>query len=279
MNYPTPEQWEQHQHFLSKCSEAANEPPVPTKPLGLFGGLFAPTPRYTVLGGYSNPQTICEMFYLKTPPFESDESLPPARAARIAKLREWLAKLPAQQWLEKQPPIKAAFDCFRRIQNRKDSKPAYRKDLAEFAFWGLAHEAAVQSAFKRSGRNAPKPPDADQRRRAAQAARDLLKLCNETSLLKSACVEWQHRNALLPALQQIELHERVGRRERVDAFTTDRQFVDLLALISWYKFGDASPAIMCELAALHVRNPDKVAITKRVAQWKRGRPIPEHVGI
>jgi len=239
------------------------------KPFALFGATFGDD-----LAARLHPNSLTEMFLGDAPPFDEPKCLPPARADRIALLRRWLSQLPAQKWLEQQQPIAQAHQSFRRIQGRRTSAQGYREDLAEFAFWWVAHQAWL---FRR-GKRRP-PPNAEDRQRAADAARTLLRLYDETDLLPAEIVPWESRDRVVDALRCIQAHSGLARRKRQDSNTSVRDFVELLSEFLWRAFGDVSPAIVCELVQLHGAAPDQTEMTKRIASWKKGRRAPERMGI
>jgi hypothetical protein len=121
------------------------------------------------------------------------------------------------------------------------------------------------------------PPDADQRQQAIGAARKLRELDGKTSLLFAASVRYPESEKFLTALRQLEALAALKRRKRNDAFTPDRKYVEGITSIALQIFGDAPPALICEVAALKVKNPDKVSITKQVSAYKKQHAQPAKV--
>ena len=245
--------------FLEACEDAAKPPRSPSG-LGLCRDY---------------PETLREMLELKVPglkdpPFQSTERLTNDRAQRIGQLERWLHQFPAFNWLRRQPAIRAAQKTFARIQKRRKDDPKFSDDLSPFRFWSLA----VWAIFVRDTRDLP-PPRADQRKKAVAAAAYLSKLAADTTLLTQAGIGYKEQGTLLAALERLQSLAIVARRQRTDDHSADRYYVERLARWAVLEFGDAPPALVCELAALRVRNPDKAAIARLVSKYKRARASKE----
>ncbi|MBN9426158.1 MAG: hypothetical protein J0H09_06595, partial [Burkholderiales bacterium] len=84
----------------------------------------------------------------------------------------------------------------------------------------------------------------------------------------------ERHQAFLAVLDFIQGLNDVVRRKRVDEHTAEREFVDMVTRQALEIFDDAPPTLICELAALRGRSPDKVAITKQVNRFKKGYKPP-----
>jgi hypothetical protein len=274
---PTLEQLNVLESFLNACEEAAKPPPPPppTPPPvmlhGLLGVYADPRPRPPSLLASAllrrSPETLGEVLGSEgVPPFESSERLGDDRASRIAQLERWLRQFPAFVWMGKQPAIRAGHDTFVRIQRRRKTSPKFADDLAPLRYWSFA----VWAVQFLNAENKP-PPKADQRQQAISAARKLIDIAATTTLLRDAGIDYSKHGGLLAALSQLQSLANVARRKRTDAHSADRKYIRALAWAATFHFDDAPPALVCELAALKVSNPDKVAITKQVSLYKKER--------
>lgn len=259
LSFPADEQWNQHDRFIDSVKVAA----VPTKPkqqLSISSMLDAM--RRTNLRGESllsrggphpEPSTLAEMFRPDPPPFECAEMLPTERGERIVMLREWLGRLPAQHWLEQQQPVRDALESLQRVRKRSDCPVALGDDLAEFRFWRFASHLARASNARRFSDDMPNPPDADQRKRAADAAAEIIRIAEATSLLMSAHVDWKHREGLLAGLRAIHAHQSTPRRRRMDAHQKERDFIQSATYLAEHYMGAASTAVVAALVRLFVK--------------------------
>ncbi|ANX03407.1 hypothetical protein PG2T_03825 [Immundisolibacter cernigliae] len=94
-------------------------------------------------------------------------------------------------------------------------------------------------------------------------------IAKKTTLFKEAGIKCPEVDTFLQALDRLHALTTVKRRPRTDEFTNDRKYVELLAVLAIRLFGDAPPALICEVTALKVMNPDKVSITKQVSAFKK----------
>jgi hypothetical protein len=214
--------------------------------------------------GKQHPETLADVLREETPPFESAETLGHDRLERVKQLNAWLARFPAFQWMSKQAAIRGGLQAFQRVQQRRKADPKFSDDLAVFRYWDLA----VFAVMILNSRPLP-PPLAHERQQALAAARLLGKMARRTTLLRDAGIGYPESGGLFTALDKMESLAALKRRQRTDAFKPDREYVKHLAWHATQVFGDASPLLVCELAALKVRNPDKTVITKQVSQYKR----------
>jgi hypothetical protein len=262
------------QKFLNRCEEAAKPPPLPPAPV--FGGLLAPrlmSPGTGVLGSVlenvlklePHPRTLQDVLRGKTPPFQTKEVLAPDREARIKTLEGWLHRFPAFESLKREPALQGGFRAFQNVSRRRKDDPRFNDDCAYFRYWSFAVEAM---SFTRVV-NKPEP-DAEQRKIAAAAAKRLLAIASKTRLDRAAGIEYDQWKVVKSGLESL-LFGKTSRRKRFDAYTGDRAFIKFLAWYAEITFGFISPAIVYEVAALKVQNPDKAAITKQVSEFKRSK--------
>jgi hypothetical protein len=270
---PTREELRLLHRFLARCEWAANPPPPPAPrafdPVLLANALaqplFAPmTAADTLLGGVRYAGTLSDVLGDGPAPFDSSEALQGDRTARIAQLAAWLHRFPAFVWMRQQPAVASGFEAFKRVSKRRAGQAKFTDDLAHFRYWEFAADAVMAMDV----RGKPEPT-AEQRRQAGAAAQKLLELAADTKLLRSAGIGYGETKGFVAALEKLQAPPMRARRKRVDAYSADREYVELLALIAVHQFGDAPPAVICELAAMKVRNPDKVAITKQVSEFKK----------
>lgn len=264
---PTSEQFTLLGKFLNECERAARPRP-PTAPIDprLSPFFFPQSNEPTLLGRLDYPTTLSELVWGAKLPFSSDEVLGPTRVERIAQFRRWLLCFPEFAWVCKQPAIESAARAFARVQARRSGDDRFTDDLAEFRFWRLA----VFAFEGLHARNVP-PPSAEQRQQAVAAAKKLTQLASACALSSAAGIDYRKWSTFLEVLGSMGVLASVPRRRRTDEHTADRRYVNLLAFYCWEVFGDASPSVICELAALKVKNPDKVAITKLVSMVKKQR--------
>lgn len=270
---PPQESLQELTRFLNRCETAANLPPAPTLVrLGLLSDLLGPLAvsqaslASTALGGTMYPRTLAEVLEGRKPPFETAETLEGDRAARIAQLAAWLHRFPAFVWLRQQPALASGFEAFKRVSKRRPEQAKFADDCAHFRYWAFAAEAVMVLEL----RSMPQPA-AGQRRRAGAAAQKLGEIVNATSLLSLAGIDYTTARAFVFVLERIQALATHRRRKRFDAHYDDRAYINILALIAYLGFGDAPPSVVCEVAALKVRNPDKVSITKQVSDFKKAQ--------
>jgi hypothetical protein len=277
---PTTDQLLELSAFLHGCERAAIPPPPPAPPVavaarprGLLDYAFAPSPAplpkpqsllSIALMGKQHPETLADVLRQETPPFESAETLGHDRPARVKQLKAWLARFPAFLWMNKQAAIRGGLQAFQRVQQRRKADAKFSDDLALFRYWDLVVFAVMILNSR------PLPLPLAHERQKALAARLLGKMAKSTTLLRNAGVGYPESDGLFTALDKLESLAALKRRQRTDAFKPDREYVKNLAWHATQVFGDASPLLVCELAALKVRNPDKTVITKLVSQYKRG---------
>jgi len=204
-------------------------------------------------------------------PFQPTEMLDGARAQRIAVLHAWLRRLHAFTWLHDLPPVQQGLKAFRLLQKTKRrAGSAFADDLAEFRFWRLALCAACLSiSTKRPEANAK------QRIKAMNAAKSLLKLDNDTTLLADALSSVRRRGLLLLCLEEINAFAKVTkRRTRSDA--AGKLFVEQLTFKALEIFDGAPPSLVAKLAGLVVYNATtdsvKATVSKAIKQYKAGLP-------
>lgn len=213
-----------------------------------------------------HPSSLRALLFPEEPPFNAVETLPGDRVGRIAQLTVWLHRFPAFDWMSRNAVLESGLACFRRIQKRRRGEPLFADDLAEFRYWRLA-----TWALRCLPANPKRRPSADQREQAIAAAKKLLYLAQVTALARESGVPAEEWQVFLGGLERVKSLAGIKRRKRYDTFSADRHYVELLAVGALTEFGDAPPALICELASLKVRNPDKVAITKQVSEFKRRR--------
>lgn len=275
---PSVEQFNLLRRFLEACENAAVPPSIPlpaqdsAMPAGLLGaGTMAP-PRPTqslmerALSLRPPPVTLIDLLGDVPVPFEASERLGADRSGRVAVLEAWMRRFPAFVWMSKQPSLRAGHDALLRISKRRAHDPKFSDDISVFRYWLFAVWAVMFI-------NAKAKPQAiaSERQQATAAAAKLIDLSRSTTLLQDAGLNYSDSKSLLQALEQLQSLSTVKRRKRTDSFSPDRLFVENLAWRLVTLFGDAPPAIVCEVAALKVRNPDKVTITKQISEYKRRR--------
>jgi hypothetical protein len=248
------------------------------RPLGLldYGRVPAPSPKpqsllSIALRGKLHPETLADVLGKdRQLPLDSAETLGQDRAARIKQLTTWLMRFPAYMWMNKQPEIRAGLEAFRRVQQKRKADPKFSDDLALFRYWGFAVFAVMILNSR------PLVPSlAHERQKAVAAARLLGEMALRTALLRDAGVGYPESSGFLTALGKLEALAALKRRNRTDAFTPDREYVKNLTWHAMQVFGDAPPSLVYELASLKVSNPDKVAITRQVSDYKKGlQPKP-----
>lgn len=131
--------------------------------------------------------------------------------------------------------------------------------MAEFRFWRCAAQAAAYRDLV-----AKPSPNAAQRTSAEKAVRVLQQLTNRTSLVDDVGLDWTEAESLRLVLAKLLTIGKMKRRRRLDAHTSDREYVEALTTIFWLEFKAASPAPIIALAGLKVLNPDSAALTKRI---------------
>jgi hypothetical protein len=235
-------------NYLDKCEWAA-PPPVRVAQIGQLS-----------FEGLHQADTFGDVSFLRGSHIDPDQPLPEARDQRILKLRDWMEFFPAYRWLKASLLVKEALASFRRIQKRERSFGKLNDDLSEFRFW----RCAVWAAILRTHRHLPSP-DFEQRKRAKSLARSLSLLCQSTQLLRDVELSFSQQRMLLRGLDAIQTVDLIGRRRRSDAHSSDREFVELLTDVVYREFSIAPPSIITWLAAMKIKNPDKVHITKLVA--------------
>lgn len=256
---PTSEELHQLISFLRACERAANPPPAPSHVLRR--PLHPAPPK---LGPH--PETLVDLIRWGPAPFEATERLGDERAGRVAQLYLWLRRFPVFAWLKEQPELTMAFESFTRIRKKRKYDPKFTDDLADIRFWLFACCAEIGIAVK----NKP-PPRADERTQAAAAAKTLRDIANRTTLFRAAGIRYPDTDNFCRALDQLQTLTTIERRPRTDKSTNDRKYVELLTEAAIWIFDDAPPALIYEVAALKVRDPDKVSITKQVSALKKLR--------
>jgi len=254
---PSSEQLHQLLDFLRSCEKAAKPPPA------LHQALRHPRhPAPPELGPH--PEMLADLVPWKPAPFEATERLTGDRVERVALLYSWLRRFPAFSWLRKQPALTNGFESFTRIRKRRKCHPKFTDDLADIRFWLFTGYAVIGSTRK------SKPaPRADERTKAAAAAKTLRDIADRTSLLRAAGIKSPDTAMFRRALDQLNALTTIERRPRMDEFTNDREYVEFLTEAAMLIFDDAPPALIFEVAALKVKNPDKVSITKQVSAFKK----------
>lgn len=265
--------------YLERCQSAAIPPPAlesfeasgASSNRGLLN-LFAPTQSKspgltarTLLGAQPPLEKLADMLPSLGPTIPDDgKRLGNSREDRVAQLETWLESFSAFAWLQKQPSIQGGLKSFGAIKKRRKTEKSFADDIAVFRFWQLAVCAAtfMDSEFRPA-------PSADKRDQAIAAAKRLKNIAVTTTLLKDAGIDYPESTKFLEGLAALEAIAPVGRRNRVDAHTNDRKFIRILSEEAYRLFGDVSPALIYELSALKVKNPDKVAITKQVSDYKK----------
>jgi hypothetical protein len=256
--------------YLGRCEHAAEPPPQPPAPV--FGGLLSPnfvsqaqTSYEGALGRARHPRTLLDVLHGQDPPFQADEVLGNDRAARIKTLNEWLHRFPAFQSLQRTPALEGGFRAFQNVSRRRKSDPKLNDDCAYFRYWSFAAHAMSCTHM-----TSMPQPNAEQRKVAAAAAKQLLAIALKTRLFTVAGINFDQSKMVESGLKSL-LSIETTRRKRFDTYTGDREFVTLLAVLAHCEFEYVSPAIICEVAALKVKNPDKVAITKQVSEFKQSK--------
>lgn len=89
------------------------------------------------------------------------------------------------------------------------------------------------------------------------------------SFTRAAGIKYPDTETFRRALDQLNALATIERRPRTDGFTNDRKYVEFLAEVAISIFDDAPPALIFEVAAFKVKNPDKVSITKQVSAFKK----------
>lgn len=241
---------------LAIAKQGLEQPQSPIE--SLFAAVAIPT-----------PMRLLDLITPTAKPIPDDgKRLSIDRGERIIQLEAWLHSFQAFQWLYRQASIQSARKSFEVIRKRRRSDPRFADDLAIFRFWSLA----VYAAFAMDLIYLP-APSADERNQAIAAAKRLRRIASTTTLLSASGIS-DVRNFLLK-LEALEGLDTAKRRKREDTHTSDRKFIEDIAKEADRLFGDVSPALIYELAALKVKNPDKTAITKMVSEYKRSRnPVP-----
>jgi hypothetical protein len=220
----------------------------------------------SVFGAAKYAETIQDILIGDEVPFVADEKLPSTRPERIEQLNRWLSRFPAFSWMKRQAVIASGYETFKRIQSRRRGDHKFSDDLATFRFW----EFSVYALLFLNAKHKP-PAISEQRQQAVVAADKLLSLAKATTLLKDAGIGYKESSDFLAALEQVSALTMVKRRLRTDSFSADRRYIQSLTWTGLHLFGDAPPALIYEMAALKVKNPDKVSITKQVSAYKKGR--------
>ncbi|WP_230181646.1 hypothetical protein [Aquabacterium sp. CECT 9606] len=264
--------------YLESCQSAATPPPILEiskadmgSNLGLLGLFTPPKPKspgptaMTLLGAPLYPEKLADMLTSIGPEIPDDgKRLGERREDRVAQLEAWLQNFVAFSWLQMQPAIQSALKSFDAIRKRRKTEKAFADDIAIFRFWQLAACAAtfMDSDFR-------SPPNADERAQAIAAAKRLRNIASTTTLLNEAGINYPESTKFLQGLAALEAITSIERRERVDSYTNDRKFIRLLSEEAARLFGDIPPALIYQLSALKVKNPDKTAVTKQISEYKK----------
>jgi hypothetical protein len=268
--------------FLNGCEAAAKPPPPPPPKVSAasfarrgvqigseqWPPLLSNFELQSHLKWHRHPKTLADVLTWGAVPFESTERLGDSRPDRINLLLSWLKRMPAFKWLERQLPIKDALASFGRVQKRRKHDEKFSDDLAIFRFWLLAAWAAVML-----GARIKPQPTAEQRLQAISAAKKLRTLARDTKLLVTAQIGYPEQNVFLSVLDQLQALAEIQRRTRTDAFSGDRSYIRSLTSCAIESFNDAPPALICSLAAMKVKNPDKASITRQVTDFKKTRAL------
>lgn len=254
---PTSWQLDQLLFFLESCEKAANPPPAPSCVLRNPRLSAPPKPR-------PHPETLADLLHGEPAPFEATERLGGDRAGRVAQLYLWLEQFPGFAWMKEQPALIEGLKTFNRIQKRRKHESKFVDDVATIRFWLFAGWAVLGT-----NRKSKPPPTAGERIKAAAAAKTLRDIANKTTLFKAAGIKYPESDTFVQALDRLHTLATVRRRPRTDEFTNDRKYVEFLAEVAIWIFDDAPPALICEVAALKVKNPDKTSITKQVSAFKQ----------
>lgn len=278
---PNDAAWDAHFQFLSRCEEAAVErrsPLIADAPAvsghmsrRLIVSMQSMAQRQgscgtTSVAGY--PDTLSELFEGISMPVVASR-LPELRAQRIETLRQWLDHFPAQQWLANQRPVREAYVSFQRVRKRSDCAPALLSDLAELRFWKAAGLVARACDGRRFSPYMPQPPDADQRKRAANAAKEIIAIAKATTLLMSAGLTPLARDELLAGLEMIQAHAQIARRKRMDAREKERDFIQVATMLVKYEMRAVSTAVVAALVGLFVTETGEDELRKQIQAQKK----------
>jgi hypothetical protein len=178
----------------------------------------------------------------------------------------WLHRFPAFKWLEKEPSVVGALASFKRVQKKRPLDAKFSDDFAEIRFWTLASWAPRSLNVSRK-----KSLDKAGREQVIAAAKKLSQVARDSAVFRDANIDLPESQLFLSVLDQLQSLSVVAKRRRTDAFSAGREFVISLSAMSIMLFDDAPPALICELAAMGVSNPDVNQITHQISDYKRAR--------
>lgn len=244
-----------------------------------FKTLVNPTNAANVIDAQNPPRVTLATLLSRAPEQESLRTLigDPAKLGETKeeRYRHYMGHIERNaycRWLKRDPSFRKAYDFFKRQQHKKRASNPYQVDWAELRFLDIAAAIGV-FALAQMRKIRPPVPSSRERDQALARAKSLKESFARGIELKSY-IDSEHLSQLLNVLIT-ELSDKSYKRPRADPNLLGRQYVALLTQQLLSTFGEASPSIVNNFAAVIGYSADASAIDRHrkraTSEWQNER--------
>ena len=181
---------------------------------------------------------------------------------RYSRYMEIVQENPYYKWLIRDPRFRKAQEFFDK-QQRKRQPNKYHFKWAELRFLTAAAMLGYFVLLKRKNYRPRIPTSRDRQQALAR-----VKLLMQSFARGVSLSSWQDQQTVSRLVDElsVELGKKTGRKRRVDSTYIYRQAVQLLTSLLLNDFGEASPTIIANFAAVIGYVPDDAAMDRHIRE-------------